>query len=157
MTNKKVAILGDGTIETGKRIIKYLEGLGGINSHGCDGHMRSSYYLIDDNNNIDYFTNKPLDYELVTLPELAPPGYEPTYEKTFPREMLVWDEAEVYAIKQTVDGMYKDRYVVKDSQGRQDWEIFKHAKEIELPKPLTTDEKIADLQKQIDELKRKNQ
>ena len=149
--NKKVALLGDGTMETGERIIKYLEGLGGINSRGCDGHMRSRYYLIDDNNDIDYFTNKPLDYELVTLPE---PNSK---NKTFPREMWVWDEIEVYAVKQTVDGMYKDRYVVSDSQGRKDWKIFKHAKEIEPPKPLTTDEKIADLQKQINELKSKNQ
>ena len=82
MTNKNVAIKGDGTAETGKRIIEYLEGIGARNCAHCTGSFAVYYYIDDDA-----------------------------------------------------------------------FEIYLNAKEIDPPKPITTDEKIADLQKQIDELK----
>ena len=143
MTNKKVAIKGDCTVETGKRIINYLEGLGWVNSSNF-GFMGNYYYSLDRNGHIGYTPDIPLGYELITLPE-------PTPEKTFPREMWVWDRSELYGMAAIVDGMYKGRYMVADGG---DYDTYKYAKEIEPPKPLTTDEKIADLQKQIDELKK---
>ncbi len=144
MTNKNVAIKGDGTPETGKRIINYLEGLGGVNSSNF-GFVGNYYYSLDGNGHIGYTPDIPLGYELATLPE-------PTPEKTFPREMWVWDDNELRPFKKTVIGLFKDRYVV-DVYIEDHWAVYKHAREIDPPKPLTTDEKIADLQKQIDELK----
>ncbi len=144
MTNKKVCIKGDGTEETGKRIINYLEGLGGVNSNCLKGGL-AVYYFINDKNEIYCRYDLPAGYELATLPE-------PTPEKTFPREMWVWDTYFHNRGKMVVDGMYKDKYIANRDDR---WYVFNYAKEIdsEQTNPLTTDEKIADLQKQIDELK----
>lgn len=151
MTNKKVAIKGDMTIETGDRILEYLKGIGGINSQYLNG-ISNDLYFINSSMDICYCSGGiiPEGYELVTLPE---PNSK---NKTFPREMWVWDDNELRPHKKTVIGLFKDRYVV-DVDFEDNWAVYKHAKEIETPKPLTTDEKIANLQKQIDELKSKNQ
>jgi len=50
----KVAYQGDGTIETGRRIIAELERLGGINSQYWDGSTNYYYYIIPENNIIDF-------------------------------------------------------------------------------------------------------
>lgn len=143
---KKVCIKGDGTEETGKRIIEYFVSFGGLNT-GLNTGATVYYYYINDNI-IVVDSEIPIDYELITLPESTP-------EKTFPREMLVWDENESRAIKYWVKGVFEGRYVVMAYPNNPDcnWVVFNYAKEIEPPKPLTTDEKIANLQKQIDELK----
>ena len=139
--SKKVCIKGDGTEKTGKRIIEYLEGLGGVNKNGYYGDSKHKYYI--DYNGCIRNNTPPSDYELITIPEQTP-------EKTFPREMWVWDDSRHNRQKEIVDGMYKDKYIARR---KDEWFVFNYAKEIEPPKPLTTDEKIADLQRQIDELK----
>jgi len=50
----KVAYQGDGTIETGKRIIAELERLGGVNTRHWDGSTNYYYYIIPENNIIDF-------------------------------------------------------------------------------------------------------
>ena len=51
MENKKIGFKGDGTVETGEKIIKHLKDLGGINYDDLSGAYRS-YYYIDHNNKI---------------------------------------------------------------------------------------------------------
>lgn len=140
---KKVCIKSDGTFETGSRIIEYLEGLGSVNIDCLKGGL-SVYYCINDKNEIYCRSSFPAGYELITLPE-------PTPEKTFPREMWVWERYETYASRAIVDGMYKDRYVVVTDG---DWEICKHAKEIDPPKPIIyTEEEVLKLCKRSYNLK----
>ena len=134
---KKVCIKSDGTFETGSRIIEYLEGLGSVNIDCLKGGL-SVYYCINDKNEIYCRSSFPAGYELITLPE-------PTPEKTFPREMWVWDDNELWPYKKTVIGLFKDRYVA-DIDFDDIWSIYKHAKEIEPPKPIIyTEEEVLKL------------
>ena len=64
MTNNNVAIKGDGTPETGNRIINYLEGLGSMNSNCLKGGL-AVYYFINDKNEICSRYNLPAGYELI--------------------------------------------------------------------------------------------
>lgn len=64
-------------IEHGKKVIEYLESLGGINDYYLNGNSVNKYYGITPENKIritDY-----VDYKIKSLPT----------EKTFPRVMLV--------------------------------------------------------------------
>ena len=64
---KKVAIKGDDTAETGRKIIEYLEGLGGVNYYGLNGRS-IVYYLIDSNGRINGEVELPDTHTLITLP-----------------------------------------------------------------------------------------
>ena len=50
----KIAYKGDGTKETGKKIIAELERLGGVNTRHWDGSTNYYYYIIPENNIIDF-------------------------------------------------------------------------------------------------------
>ena len=64
---KKVAIKGDGTEATGRKIIEYLKGLGGVNEIEANGHSKA-YYLINVNGCIDCAFQLPDTHTLITLP-----------------------------------------------------------------------------------------
>lgn len=66
----RIAYKGDGTKETGKKIIAELERLGGVNYY-CHGGIGDSYYHIDKTGNRIYSSPiLPLAY---TLTQLASP------------------------------------------------------------------------------------
>lgn len=71
--NKKVYLKGDGTIETGIKIIKYLELLGASNPVGWDGDgdqkESNNAYFIDDCNEIT-INIPPLDYIFLDINNL---------------------------------------------------------------------------------------
>ena len=50
----KVAYQGDGTKEIGKKIIDELERLGGVNTRHWDGNTNYYYYIIPENNIINF-------------------------------------------------------------------------------------------------------
>jgi hypothetical protein len=52
MNKEKICFKSDGTKETGVKIIKTLEELGGVNYHSYEGIDEFSYYCIDSNNYI---------------------------------------------------------------------------------------------------------
>lgn len=69
--NKKVYLQGDGTEETGKKIIEYLESLGGINLQRLSGEGtglggRFVYYIYSITNSIVYDV-PPDDYEYLDV------------------------------------------------------------------------------------------
>ena len=54
----KIAYRGDGTKETGKKIIAELERLGGVNTRCWNGNTNYYYYIIPENNIIDFSDSK---------------------------------------------------------------------------------------------------
>jgi hypothetical protein len=83
--NKKVYLQGDGTIETGKKIIDYLESLGGINLQRLSGYGgavagRFVYYIYSITNSIVYDV-PPDDYEYLDV-NLIP--HKKVYFKAIP-------------------------------------------------------------------------
>jgi hypothetical protein len=71
----KVCIKGDGTAEYGKKIIEYLEKLGGINNGDLNGINNGElnrinnifYYLIDEDFDINIFLSIPQGYREIDL------------------------------------------------------------------------------------------
>ena len=61
-----ITLKGDGTLETGEKIITRLRSLGASNSHNYTGFVNAYYYIncIGDITNTIYF---PVGYKLVTL------------------------------------------------------------------------------------------
>ena len=73
MKNTNVCIKGDGSHETGSKLIKYLKSLGGITYLEMNGTVDNAYYFITKNNNfIAYTYEKPDGYTLIDLPEDKP-------------------------------------------------------------------------------------
>lgn len=135
----------DGTKEIGAKIIAKLESLGCINGRGYLGDsLNNPYYYIDKNGIISNFEGIPDGYTLCSL------------EKTFPREMWVWDEDEKKKYKLIVEAFVPSLeypyLVIKTSNGRYDG--FKHAKEIEEPKTPKQQaiDKLNELSKLINEI-----
>lgn len=67
MTQKKIAYKGDKTRETGAKIIKALEDMGGVNTSNLLGDG-VSYYYINAMGKIDLSNTLPEKYELAELP-----------------------------------------------------------------------------------------
>jgi hypothetical protein len=65
--NNKVCFKGDGTDNTGIKIINELIRLGGENIGKYDGNSDGRYYYINDKGNVDLEHNIPQGYELVSL------------------------------------------------------------------------------------------
>ena len=65
--DNKVCFQGDGTYETGTKIISELIRLGGKNVGEWDGNSNNRYYYIDDKGNVVMEYNIPKGYELVSL------------------------------------------------------------------------------------------
>jgi hypothetical protein len=66
--NNKVCFKGDGTNETGDKIINELIRLGGENIGKYDGNSDGRYYYINDKGNVDLEYNIPKGYTLTELP-----------------------------------------------------------------------------------------
>ena len=65
--NKKIAIKG-GDSYNDRKIIKFLESLGGINSSDLSGTYNFAYYYINKENIIDHSTTFPKGYtEIISL------------------------------------------------------------------------------------------
>ena len=128
MNNQKICFKSDGTKKTGKRIIKELEIMGGVNEYHNKGTLKEFYYFIKNKNKcISHNSSIPADY---TLAELPP-------EPSFPRMMWVWNgdnkekgqEAEVFLS----ENEFEYPYVTKDKDS---WNSFQHACELtDKPKP----------------------
>lgn len=138
--NKKIAFKSDGTKETGKKIIKALEELGGVNNFCLTGQTLCCYY-INNQNCIDHvFSGELRGYELKDIHT-----YTKETELTFPRKMLVWDNDESKVVEDTVHGIFPDR--------ASEWKVignrgtYKFAKEI--PKSTT---ETSEKEKKADEL-----
>jgi hypothetical protein len=146
---KKIAIKGDGTEETGKKIIKYLESLGGVNTDNRCGDSNGCYYINDMHNAIRFSPmHIPIGYTLITLPQ----------ELTFPRRMLVsndngcvktWDNRIVLLEKggfyHAVGFGYEEEFC--DNSRAYVVDKWSHAKE--LPQESESDVQIRELEAQI--------
>lgn len=67
--NKKPCYKSDGTRETGAKIIKALEAIGGSNTNGFKGDDKNAYYFVASDSHIAASGSIFLGYELKELPE----------------------------------------------------------------------------------------
>lgn len=65
--NNKVCIEGDNTLEYGKKIIEFLESLGGFNKYNWTGKSDSGYYFIRPNGKIYLHDGIPEGYTEISL------------------------------------------------------------------------------------------
>lgn len=128
---KKVAIKLDGTKEQFFRAQGYLLFLGAV---GPYTQMPNDLeYILMDQFGVIGVTNTevlPDDYDVID------PFSEPNHgvlkendDKTFPREMMVWNYDKEDKYKALVDGMYKGMYVQDLKNGG--FDILLHAEEID--------------------------
>lgn len=129
---KKVCYKSEGTEETGAKIIKKLEELGGVNTepyiYGTDS---CAYYYIDEGGVIAARWYIPSGYTLATLED----------ELTSPFEAMVWDDDESKAVQRVVFNINENlkypvccysnvKCVSNISKGRESPIHFKHFRKI---------------------------
>jgi hypothetical protein len=150
---KKIAIKGDGTEETGKKIIKYLESLGGDNCIYLSGCSLRYYYINDAGRICGDILKCPIGYTLIPLPS------EPQ-EPTFPRRMLVSNEPdggldgfEERTVLFEKDGFYHAVSIESESDYKndsfRDYCVYKWNYAKELPKESESEVQIRELQAQV--------
>ena len=161
MKYTNVCLKGDGTIETGKKIIKHLKILGGIlDLSNFIASNKDSYYFIKREGIITCENFQPPGYILIDLPE----------EKPLPKWMWVWDGSEKLAVKRYVISQLKNNhYIALANSALEECSEYQeyldgglgymlypylHAKDIEAESPLlkeleTLKQRIAKIEKQI--------
>ena len=133
--------------EHGKKVIEYLESIGGVNGRKYEGRCIGCYYFIDLSGTISYNYNLPPGYTAITLPE----------EKTFPRKMLVWDNIYAIPVERIVitdlGENFQNRYVVEAFEPLIDNKkrviCYNFAKEIPEPEEMTLEQVCKELGKEI--------
>lgn len=81
---EKIAFKGDGTEETGRKIIETLEKMGGVNRNLMNGDMKNDFlkaYFIDNNRSIRWI-EPPSDYRILTIEQ-----YEAEQEQKEPLDL----------------------------------------------------------------------
>lgn len=129
---EKLCYKSDGTAETGAKIIKKLEELGGVNNYELKGvSYANPYYFIDTEGKIYNNDKIPSGYTIATLED----------ELTFPFEAMVWDDDESQAKQRVVFNIDENLYYpvccysaiecVSDiSKGKESPIHFKHYRKI---------------------------
>ena len=113
---EKIAFKGDGTEETGRKIIETLEKMGGVNRNLLDGDMKDDFleaYLIDNNRSIRWI-EPPSDYRILTIEQ-----YEAEQAKKGPLDLTKVLEGcegmELYCLLYgvvTLDRIREERYSI---------------------------------------------
>lgn len=129
---KKVAIKLDGTKEQFVKAQGYLLFLGAVGPY-TQMPNDLEYILIDQFGTIGATNTEIIPDDYYVIDPFSEPklwgGLKANDDKTFPREMMVWDIEEKYANKLLIDGMYKGMYVTICKDGS--FMLRRYAKEID--------------------------
>ena len=140
--NKEICIKGDGTEEYGKKIILYLESLGGYNLNWFNGSDKNYYYI-----NL---------HNIIGISGEIPSGYtEISLKKEFPRKMLVSDNHLDWT-ERLVLGIFDIEYdkpvcaeYYNPARSKKSVITWRYAKEIEIVEEMTLEEVCEKLGKKI--------